>query len=146
MWVRIHQRFGPRMSEWFMGVHMLLFGIVLLTPSETFVQPAFWAFRHLVPGHPEWSEPVLGWIMFFAGLARLGGLIVNGARAHVTPQIRQASAAIGCLIWVGISYGFFSSDVISTWVAVYPVFVVKEIINFHRAAVDEGEARNGKAH
>ncbi|MCJ8520617.1 hypothetical protein ABID21_003494 [Pseudorhizobium tarimense] len=138
VWIRIRHRFGPRMMEWFYAAHMILVGYVLLLPMQTFNQPAFLAFRDLVP-----SEDVMGWFMLMIGLFRIVGLVVNGARKNVTPQIRQISAGIGCLIWSGISYGFASSDVVSTWLAVYPLFAFGELVNIHRAAHDQGEIRNG---
>ena len=85
----------------------------------------------------------MGWLMLVIGCLRIIGLVVNGARRNVTPQIRQFSAGIGCLIWSGISYGFASSDVVSTWLAIYPLFAVGELVNIHRAAHDQGEIRNG---
>lgn len=140
LWIRIQHRFGPRMTEWFMSFHMVLFGLVLLFPVETFNGPAYAGFRALFR-----SEEVLGWVMFVVGTVRIIGLIINGARKKVTPQIRQGSAAIGCVIWAGICYAFLSSNVVSTWLAVYPLFAVGELINIHRAAHDEGEVRNGTA-
>lgn len=139
IWIRIQHRFGPRMMEWFMAGHMMSFGLVLLLPSKLFDQPAYFAFRDLFFG-----EDLLGWVMFFVGALRIIGLIINGARAKVTPQIRQVSAGFGCIIWVGITYGFASSDVVSTWLAIYPLFAVSELVNMHRAAHDEGEIRNGR--
>ncbi len=138
IWIRITHRFGPRMMEWFMAGHMILFGYVLLLPSETFNQPAFQSFKDLVP-----SENFLGWSMLLVGCLRIVGLVINGARKTVTPQIRQISAGIGCIIWSGISYGFASSDVVSTWIAIYPLFAIGELVNINRAARDQGEARNG---
>lgn len=140
LWIRIQHRFGPRMTEWFMAGHMLLFGLVLLFPVETFNGPAYAGF-----GAIFLSEDVLGWVMFVAGLARIGGLVVNGARKNITPQIRQISAALGCIVWSGICFAFFTSNVVSTWLAVYPLFAIGELINIHRAAHDEGEVRNGTA-
>lgn len=137
IWIRIQHRFGPRMMEWFMAGHLILFGSILLLPTETFNQPAWVSFRHLI------SEDFLGWTMFWIGILRIIGLIVNGARKKVTPQIRQISAGIGCVIWAGISYGFASSNVVSTWLAIYPLFALGELVNIHRAAHDEGEIRNG---
>jgi hypothetical protein len=144
IWIRIQHRFGPRMTEWFMAGHMVLFGYVLLLPAQTFNQPAFAAFRAL-PGFGYSSEDAMGCGMLLIGALRIAGLIVNGAREKVTPQIRQISAGIGFAIWAGISYGFFSSDVISTWFAIYPLFAVCELVNIHRAAHDDGEIRNGTA-
>lgn len=139
LWIRIQHRFGPRMMEWFYAGHMVLAGYVLLLPADTFAQPAFSAFRavHL-------SEALMGWFLLLVGFARLIGLIVNGAKKDVTPQIRQVSAGIGCLVWSGISYGFASSDVVSLWLAIYPLFAVGELVNIHRAARDQGESKNGK--
>lgn len=140
MWVRIQHRFGPRMMEWFMAGHMILFGCILLLPTQTFNQPAFMAFTQLVP-----SEDFLGWVMLMIGCLRIIGLVINGARQKVTPQIRQFSAGVGCMIWTGICYGFASSDVVSTWLAIYPLFAVGELVNIHRASRDQGEIRNGSA-
>lgn len=140
LWIRIQHRFGPRMSEWFMAGHMLVFGLVLLMPTETFAQPSWVTFREIFR-----SEDLLGWIMFWVGILRIVGLIINGARKKVTPQIRQFSAAIGCFIWAGITFGFYTSNVVSTWLAVYPLFAICELVNIHRAAHDEGEIRNGRA-
>ncbi|NTA84888.1 hypothetical protein G6L13_31070, partial [Agrobacterium tumefaciens] len=136
MWVRIQHRFGPRMMEWFMAGHLIAVGWVLLLPSQTFNQPVFMGFNEIVP-----SEDFLGWIMFGVGCLRIIGLVINGARKNVTPQIRQFSAAAGCMIWSGIAYAFASSGVISTWIAIYPLFAIGELINIHRAAHDQGEAR-----
>jgi hypothetical protein len=138
--IRIQHRFGPRMMEWFMAFHTLMWGLVLLVADRIFDQPAWSGFRQIFQ-----SEDFLGWIMVSLGLARIAGLIVNGARKNVTPLIRQVSAGIGCLIWVGITYCYASSNVLSTWLAIYPLFVVGELVNIHRAAHDQGETRNGQA-
>ncbi|MET3925533.1 hypothetical protein [Devosia sp. 2618] len=140
LWIQIQHRFGPRIMEWFMAFHTLMFGLVLLASPDLFNQPAWAGFRAVFP-----SGAALGWIMVVLGVARIGGLIVNGARRHVTPMIRQVSAGVGCLIWFGIVYGFASSGVVSTWLAIYPLFGIGELVNIHRAAHDQGETRRGKA-
>ena len=140
LWIQIQHRFGPRMTEWFMAFHTFMFGLVMVCSPGLFDQPTWAGFRNIFP-----SEAALGWVMVILGFARIGGLIVNGARKHVTPLIRQVSAAVGCLIWFGIVYGFASSGVISTWLAIYPMFGIGELVNIHRAAHDQGETRNGKA-
>lgn len=137
IWIRVKHRFGPRMMEWFMAGHLIMFGYVLLLPSETFNQPAFQAFRDFV------TEDFLGWSMLLIGCLRIIGLVINGARKSVTPQIRQFSAGVGCFIWSLICYGFASSDIVSTWIAIYPLFAIGELVNINRAARDQGEARNG---
>lgn len=139
IWIRIQHRFGPRMTEWFMAAHTALWGLVMLIPDRIFDQPAWSGFRQIFQ-----NEDVLGWIMVILGFLRLAGLVVNGARKDVTPHIRQISAGIGCVIWVGITYGYASSNVVSTWLAIYPLFAVGELVNIHRAARDQGESKNGK--
>ena len=144
LWVSITHRFGPRMPEWFMAGHLTLFGFVLLIADGLFNQATWSGFGALFPSVPPASVQFwMGVCMIVAGVARFGGLIVNGARKHVTPRIRQVSAGVGCLIWFGITYGFASSDVISTWLAIYPLFGVNELVNIHRAARDQGETRYG---
>jgi hypothetical protein len=128
------------MMEWFMALHTALFGFVLLISPDLFDQPAWVGFAAIFDN----EEARLGWIMVFLGVLRIGGLIVNGARKHVTPMIRQVSAGIGCLIWFGIVYGFATSGVVSTWLAIYPLFGIGELVNIHRAAHDQGETRNGR--
>lgn len=140
LWIQIQHRFGPRMMEWFMAFHTALFGIVLLASPDLFSQPTFSGFASIFP-----SESWLGWLMLLLGVGRIGGLIVNGARKHVTPMIRQVSAGVGCMIWFGVVYGFASSGVVSTWFAIYPLFAIGELVNIHRAAHDQGEIRHGSA-
>lgn len=138
MWVQITHRFGPRMMEWFMSLHLTVFGAVLYGIDGIFDQPA-WSFHRSIGISPTF----LGSIFIVIGVLRFGGLIVNGARRDVTPRIRQFSAGVGCLLWSGITYSFIMSDVVSTWIAIYPFFALAELVNIHRAAHDEGEARNG---
>jgi hypothetical protein len=139
IWIRVRHRFGPRTGEWLLAGHTVAWGYVLMAAPNLFDQPAWAGFRAIFG-----DETILGWIMIFLGLLRFGGLVVNGARKDVTPAIRQVSAGIGCLIWVGISYCYASSAVMSTWLAIYPIFAVGEVINIHRAAHDQGETRYGK--
>lgn len=139
VWIRIQHRFGPRMMEWFMALHTVGWGYVLLLPDRLFDQPAWAGFRGIFQ-----NENLLGWLMVLLGVLRICGLIVNGARKNVTPMIRQVSAGVGCMIWAGITYCYASSGIASTWLAIYPLFAVGELVNIHRAAHDQGEARHGR--
>ncbi|MBD8555572.1 hypothetical protein IFT84_13750 [Rhizobium sp. CFBP 8762] len=123
------------MTEWFLAAVTALWGWVLLLPDDTFSQPQWAGFRAIFR-----DENVLGWTMVCLGLMRIGGLVVNGARKHVTPWIRVVSAACGFLIFVGITYCYALSGVISTWLAIYPPIAVLEIVNAYRAAHDSGES------
>ncbi|RUT32660.1 hypothetical protein EMQ25_05805 [Arsenicitalea aurantiaca] len=135
LWIRIQHRFGPRMTEWILAVITALWGAVLLLPERTFDQPTWSGFR-IIFG----DETLLGFIMLALGFLRLGGLVVNGARKNVTPWIRVVSASLGFLLFVGITTGYALSGVVSTWLAIYPVFALVELMNIYRAAHDAGES------
>ena len=76
IWIRIQHRFGPRMTEWFLAGHTVLWGAVLLASTDLFNQPAWGGFRAVFR-----NEDSLGWVMMMLGIMRIGGLIVNGARS-----------------------------------------------------------------
>ncbi|MET3900355.1 hypothetical protein ABIB57_004321 [Devosia sp. UYZn731] len=50
------------------------------------------------------------------------------------------SASLGCCLFVGIAYCYWQSGIISTWLAIYPVFAVVELLNVYRAAHDAAES------
>lgn len=133
VWIRIQHRFSPRKTEWIWAVFMAGWGVSLLLPTQTFAQDSFAFFRQI------FTENFLGWSMVLVGMARIVGLFVNGARKHVTPWIRVTSAGIGFIVFGGINYCFLSSGVISTWVAIYPLLMLVEILNIYSAARDAGE-------
>ena len=139
VWIRIKHRFGPRMMEWFMAFHTAAWGYIVYSVPELFSQPAWTGFSAVFR-----SSHWLGAIMMALGIVRVIGLIINGARKDVTPHIRQVSAGVGCMIWVGVTYCYASSGVISTWLAIYPLFAIGELVNINRAAHDQGEAQHGK--
>lgn len=134
IWIRIQHRFRTRQTEWLLAVITALWGLVILLTGDQFDQPAFSYFRHVF-GEAKY----LGWGMLVLGLMRIAGLIVNGARKNVTPHIRMISAGLGCLIFAGVSYCFMHSGIVSTWLAIYPPFMLVELVNVYRAAHDVGE-------
>lgn len=141
IWIRIQHRFGPRLSEWMVAVMAAIWGYVLLLPADTF-SGATWGFfvEHGV------SENAVGSVMIFFGMLRLIGLIINGALEKVTPIIRVVSAGVGFFLWIGISYSFAQSGVVSTWIAIYPVIAIVEAINIVRASHDTGESYGPRVH
>lgn len=133
IWIRIQHRFGPRMTEWIWATIMTAWGGSLLLPDPVFDQPSFAFFRAF------FDEDTFGWLMVCVGLLRLVGLIINGARKNVTPWIRVFSACVGFMVFGGINYCFAYSGVISTWIAIYPMLALVELLNAYRAAHDAGE-------
>lgn len=134
IWIRIQHRFGARMMEWFYAGHVFLFGVAMLIFPEIYNQPSAQGFAAVM------SQSTFGLLMCVLGLARFGGLIVNGAKRHITPWIRVFSAACGFIIFLLLCLGFAASGVGSTWLAIYPLFAIGELVNMHRAARDAGES------
>jgi hypothetical protein len=140
LWVRLQSHFGPRQSEWQMSAHMLLWGLVLLYKPESIfsTSQAFSMFRAVFG-----SGYLLGAALFLLGLARFTGLYINGRKKQVTPWVRMYSAIGGFWCWGGISMCFLLSGVVSTWLAIYPIFAITELVNMHRSA---GDAREGQGY
>lgn len=132
LWVQIAHRFGPRMTEWMIAFIMFLWGAILLLPAETFDGDNWVFFRAVM------SESAWGLTMMLLGFARIVGLIINGALRNVTPWIRVVSAGGAFIVWVDIIVAFALSGVVSTWIAIYPVIAVVELVNIYRAAHDAG--------
>lgn len=140
LYVRIRTRFGYRIAEWAIAVQTALFGLVLLLPTSTYDTSTVFGFiRRLLP------EEVLGGVMLFFGALRLIGLLINGARQDITPWIRVVSASVGVLVFLLLSFSFALSGVLSTWIAIYPIIAMVEILNVYRASHDAGEYRAGMA-
>lgn len=139
IWIRLQKRFRIRQTEWLLASITFLWGAVMLLPGNVFSLPDYSGFKAIFG-----SEVILGLGAMIVGFSRLVGLFINGARKNVTPHIRMVSACIGCLVFFGICYCYVLSRIFSDWVAIYPVFVVVEIINAHNAARDVGESHSGR--
>jgi hypothetical protein len=131
IYLQLRHRFHSRRTEWTAAAQSVIWGIVLLGPSDTFASsPAFATFRSFI------AEDALGWIMLSLGLIRLIGLIINGSRKKVTPWIRVTTAFMGCGAFTFISLTFAMSGVWSTWLAAWPVLAITELFNVYGAMRD----------
>jgi cytochrome b561 len=140
LWISIQHRFGPRRLEWAMGLLTLTLGITKLY-TDSFSRPAWEVFRTVFI-----EERYLGMLMIAIAVVRLGGLIVNGARKHVTPRIRQITAGLTAFLWAGMCYCFWQSGVFSGWEGLYPFFFLFELDNIQQAARDQEHVRqHGRA-
>lgn len=131
LYLQLRHRFHSRRTEWTAAFQSVIWGLVLLGPTDTFAgSAAFAVFREHI------DENLLGWAMLTFGVARLGGLFINGARKQITPWIRVATAVIGCGVFTFISLSFAASGVWSTWLAAWPVLAFTELLNIHSAMRD----------
>lgn len=137
----VKRAFVARLSEWCFAVILAAWGLVLLLPEPLYDRETWAAFRPLL------AEDALGGLCLLGGLLRLAVLAANGAYRPMY-HIRAWMALSSAIVWFSIAVGFFSSQQIGTWIAVYPVLFAFEIANMWRAIGDavaaEREARQRK--
>lgn len=142
MVVRIAHRFQQRFHEWVAAVQIMLWGVVLLLPGSTFDYGPYMDFGRMA------SENSWGFFMLFIGLARIGGLIVNGARQDITPWIRATGAVFGFLIFGVLSLKMavpvFRGYAIPAELAIYPPMAIAELVAFFYSLRDAKAYRDGR--
>lgn len=131
LWLYVDHRFGPRRLEWAMGLMMMTIGFGIYQ-SGAFERPAWIIFKAFFV-----TEAYLSSFMVISGAARIAALIINGARKHATPQIRQWAAAASAFVWVGMLYCFWESGSPGLTLWIFPLFFVFELDNILQAARDQ---------
>ena len=125
--VGIKHRFEGRILEWYVASQLLLWGLILLLPENTFAgSEDFIAFQV--------NEDTLAWFMLALGVVRIAALIINGTLPGVTPLVRLSGAFIGAGVWFYISLEFAGSGFVGTWIAAWPMAFIAEFINIYRSA------------
>lgn len=105
--LRIKHKFRDRFAEWLAALQLMVIGIVLLHPqdsfgnSQVFVAMAVWM-----------PENCWGYLLTATGLFGIIGLIVNGSMESVTPWIRVARATMGVITFSMLSVGLLISYVV----------------------------------
>lgn len=125
--VGIRHRFEGRILEWYVAAQLLVWGLVLLLPANTFADgSSFIAFQI--------DENTLAWLMLSLGVVRIVALVINGSLPEVTPLVRLGGAFLGAGVWFYISLEFAGSGFVGTWIAAWPMAFIAEFINMYRAA------------
>lgn len=138
--VHLKSAFVARLSEWAFAVVLMMWGLVILAlPPSTYEASVYGAFRMLV------GQDTLGVLFALGGAVRLAVLFGNGSWRPLY-YARAWLALASTMVWTTIVLGFWSSGVIGTWLAVYPVLLVFDAVNVFRATADaaaaEREARS----
>lgn len=131
VWKHIANLVHLRFMELYVTMQLLLWGIILVLPMDTFSTSI--TFRVLAS---VIKEETLGVLMIVLGVLRLTALLVNGMIPRFTPLVRIGGAFIGCFVWFFISVSFAESGVISTWIAAWPLAFFAEFRNLYKAARD----------
>lgn len=130
--VALRHAFTVRMSEWLLAFVMATWGLVLLAPEARFDEPNWAGFRVVV------DENTLGVLFLIGGLVRLGILSLNGAYRPMY-YLRAWMALTASVAWFAICLGFVSANVFGTWMAIYPYFLIFDVVNTFRAVLDAAE-------
>lgn len=133
----ITDHFPARASEWALASMLMLWGHILLVSPGIFESST--AFRELASFA---SETVWGFACLAMGGARLTALFVNGSfpKFRYSPHVRAVMSYFSCYFWFAISFGILLSQIPTTDLAVYPVLLLLDVYNGHRAACDAREA------
>ena len=125
----IRHAFFTRLCEWELAVILFLWGGILLRDPTLFEGQSWIAFRTLS------DEATIGATCMMVGAMRLLILAANGSWRPMY-HLRAIAAILTAGFFFAITIGFASSGHVSTWMAVYPVFVIFDIVNALRAAED----------
>jgi hypothetical protein len=128
-WVR------GRELEWFLALQTAAQGAWILSFSEAMAGGAYAALR--ASGGPA----VWGGLLFAAGAAHVGALVVNGRRARATTAIRAVITAGSVVAFVAFALGFAEVRPYSTAVETYFAFAGASAAAFYRALRDAHRAR-----
>lgn len=133
----VTDHFPARASEWALASILMLWGYTLLAFPGIFQSST--SYRELAQ---FMSESAWGVACLLVGGARLVALFVNGSfpKFRFSPHIRALMSYLSCYFWFAISFGIVIGQVPTTDLAVYPVLLMLDVYNGHRAACDAREA------
>lgn len=117
---------------------MLLRGILLLCPGETFAAPSYGELARIG------SEDAWGLFGVIVRGLRLLALIINGAM-RPSPHMRAPLALLSSYFWWQLSLGFLIAGEGGMVVALCPLAVMFDVFNAAMAARDAGEI-DARAH
>ena len=130
--LHIRKHFRVRATEWLLSGVMLLWGVLLLCPSDTFAMPSYGELARIG------SEDAWGWFGVTVGGLRLLVLIINGA-LRPSPHLRAILAWLSSYFWWQLSLGFYMAGEGGMALALCPLAVVFDVFNAAMAAGDAGE-------
>lgn len=133
----VTEHFRARAPEWALSIMMIIWGVIVYAPGDTFTTPA-WAVMQLIASERTWGVCAL-----LIGGLRLIALIMNGTfwqtwYGRLSPHIRAVMAFLSCFVWLQISIGLAKSDAVSTGLAIYPLLLALDLYNGMSASHDAG--------
>lgn len=124
------KRFRVRSLEWFLALAMLLVGLELLRPTDTFDLLPYIYLRRLA------TETAWAWTCTAIGTARLLLLAINGALPRGSPHLRAALSATSMLVWGSLAAGYAAARFPTLMLAFTIPATAFEFVNIYRAGGD----------
>lgn len=136
LYLGIADHFPARRSEWVLAGILIVWGLILIGPAETFAQSKAWSQMAAIMPERSWGFFAIG-----IGTFRLVALIINGTFAGTwygrwSPHVRALASFLTCFLWFQISFGLWASDAATTGLAVYPGLLVLDAMNIVAASKD----------
>jgi hypothetical protein len=132
----VKKHFRIRVSEWALATATLLWGSILLGPSDTFGSSKAYTAMASLAGENIWG---MGAVII--GGLRLTALLINGSFGETwygtfSPHIRAICSFANCFLWFEIIIGLMGSNIIVLGFAIYPVMLFLDIWNVMQATTD----------
>ncbi len=123
--------YPDRLIEWLFACMMLSWGVWLLLPLHTFLNPQYAALAALAP------EPVWGSFSVSIAAIRMAALWINGSWRR-SPAIRCACSVLGVVWWLSMVFLAVAAapDHPPAGLTWYPWLVVFELISCWRSTAD----------
>lgn len=121
--------FRERIAEWLCAYVLFGWGVVLLSPANTFGNPSYAALARIAP------EEVWGITCLIGGLSRLIVLAINGLWLP-SYRFRCFLAFLSIFFWLQILLGIAWSNPAPTGLASYSGFMLADMYAVFRSAVD----------
>ena len=107
IFLRIREKMPLRIAEWLGGLAMILIGLYLVIWPTAFERAGLSGFAAIAP--------VGVWVgaSLILGAARVGALVLNGHRPHISAPIRCAVAVMGVGLFSSIAAGYWMATTIN---------------------------------
>ena len=122
---------GDRALEWLFAGLMILWGLYVMAPIDTFRDAQYALMTQTAP------EPVWGAFSLAIGFVRIVALWVNGSWRR-TPAIRLLSSIIGVMWWIALGFLLVAGPEynVPAGVVYYLGFIGAEIFSCWRSSAD----------
>lgn len=134
-WVNLKEHFEARVTEWFGGAVLAVWGAYLTLTPGIFDGPVHLVWSGLASIAPQvyW-----GFGAFLVGVIRLVALFITG-QWGLTPIIRVFTSFASIFVWFWVMVGFYRAGIQHPGFIIYGALIMADMFSAHRAASDAYE-------